>query len=191
MRLFSRTDFKTISTKKCVSLNKKNITRKVCSSMERKFHTGKRVALEFVAKLNVPLLPKKGSNQIVLGTTKYLLPYVILPQYFKMFYIKPEQWSLEKNMSLIECIARQYIEHSIIRFVTTPEDLIDKKNNYRITAEEICLLKKYKYNFYKYNSKEYNNIYFCSKNPLVKCTIVHTVDGAFRCGGSVNKYLYF
>lgn len=101
MRLFSRTDFKTISTKKCVSLNKKNITRKMCSSMERKFHTGKRVALEYVAKLNVPLLPKKGSNQIVLGTTKNLLPYVILPQYFKMFYIKPDLWSLNDNMTLI------------------------------------------------------------------------------------------
>lgn len=193
MRLLSRTSFKNISTKKCIKRGTgKNLTRKFCNSINRRFHTGKKVALEYVAKLNVPLMPKQGSNQIVLGTTKYLLPYVILTKYFKMFSIKPEKWTMGMNMSLIECIAKQFIENDIIRFVTTPADLIDKNNNYRVTAQEICMLKQYNYNFYKYNSSEYDNIYFCSKVPLTKCILVDTSDGAFRCAGSKpQKYLYF
>lgn len=160
--------------------------------MNSKWHTGKRIAIEYAAKLNVPLLPKQGTTQIVLGTTKYLLPYTLLPKYFKLFVVNPHLWSLESNLNMIECIGKQFIHADIIRFVTTPEDLIDKANHYRITAEEICIFKKYNYKFYKYNSKEFNNIYFCSKTPLVGCHLVTTTTGSFKCKGQqLGNYLYF
>lgn len=149
-------------------------------------------AVIYAAKLNIPLLPRMGTKQVVLGTTKYLLPYGILSDYFITFAIKPELWTLEKNISLIECLAIKFIDNNIIRIVTTPSDLVDEKNNYRITATEICILKNYNYFFYKYDSEEFNNIYFCSRKPLKNCVPVDSSEGAFRCNGEeLGTYLYF
>ena len=169
-----------------------NLTRKSCKSLSRQWHIVKRDAITYAAKLNVPLLPKNGEQQIVLGTSKYLLPYIMLPTYFNTFYINPEVWTLEANLSLIECIAKKFIKFNVIRFVTTPKDLLYDDNHYRITAEEICVFKKYDYHFYKYISKEFDNIYFCSKVPLTDCELVNTEEGEFKCkSGSMGKYLYF
>ena len=189
--MLTPTRFKTISTRRCYKPNKK-MTQKNCKSINKQFHTGVTKGILYAARLNIPLLPKPNKKQIVLGTTKNLLPYIVLTKYFKMFVIEASKWTMEKNMNLIECIAKQYIEADIIRFVTTPSELIDPNNNYRVTAQEICLLKKYNFHFYKYNSKEFDNVYFCSKIPLSKCTLVDTSEGAFKCKGkNISSYLYF
>lgn len=166
------------------SSEQKHPTEDFCKGIDSFFHSADgRIAIEYAARLNVPLLPKGGRNQIVIGTTKYLLPYGILSDYFNTFAIKPELWTMEKNMFLIECIASQFIGHNIIRIVTTPNELVDSKNNYRITANEICMLRSYDYNFYKYDSAEFPNVYFCSKIPITNCVRVDTAEGAFRCKG--------
>ena len=59
-------------------------------------------AIQYISKLNVPLLPKNKSNkQVVLGTTKYLLPYFCLTDYFEVFALDPNDWTLDKNNMLI------------------------------------------------------------------------------------------
>jgi len=175
------------------SSKRNNPTEEFCKGIDSLFHSADaRSTIEYAARLSVPLLPKKGHDQIVIGTTKYLLPYGILSDYFKTFAIKPELWTMEKNMFLIECIASKFINNSIIRIVTTPNDLIDSKHNYRITANEICMLRSYDYNFYKYDSAEFPNIYFCSKTPLTNCIRVYTSEGAFRCKGKeLGDNLFF
>jgi hypothetical protein len=185
--------FSNIKTRRCaISKRTTVLTRKRCKSIEARSHSGKRIALEYAAKLNVPLLPRSGSKQIVIGTTKYLLPYAILPKYFKTFCVKPELWTLDNNLSLIECIAKRFIVSDIIRCVTTPKELVNETNQYRVTAEEICVFKKYKYHFYKYISNEYNNIYFFSKVPLNSCEVVNVEEGELKCRTEkLGKYLYF
>jgi len=177
---------------RCTS-ERKNPTKEICKDIDSLFHSADvRIAIEYAARLNVPLLPPKGRSQIVIGTTKYLLPYGILSDFFHIFAIKPEMWTMERNMLLIECIASQWIEHSILRIVTTPNELVDSKHTYRITAHEICMLRSYDYNFYKYDSAEFPNVYFCSKMPLTGCVRVDTSDGAFRCKGEeLGTFLYF
>ena len=181
-------DFDFINTDKCSS-----IADESCEVINDLFHSAdSKIAIEFSAKLNIPLFPNDGSKQIVLGTTKYLLPYTIFPSRFNMFAIKPENWTEERNLKLIQCIADRHIENNIIRLVTTPSNLIDEKHTYRITAKEICILRKNNYNFYKYDSEEFTNVYFCSKEPLGNCTIVD-VDpskGVFRCKNK-DIELYF
>jgi len=191
--IFRPVQFRKIRPTRCaVSKRTVNLTRKKCKSIDSRSHTGKQFALSYAAKLNVPLLPKNGKLQIVLGTTKYLLPYAVLPTYFKTFCVKPQEWTLDKNLCLIECISKGFIESDVIRFVTTPKDLFDKNNSYRITAEEICVFKKYDYRFYKYISEEFDNVYFCSKVPLTNCELVNTDEGEFKCSaGTIGKYLYF
>lgn len=173
--------------------DRKNPTKEFCIGIDSLFHsTDVRIAIGYAARLNVPLLPAKGRNQIVIGTTKYLLPYGILSDYFNIFAIKPELWTIEKNMFLIECIASKFIEHSILRIVTTPNELVDSKHNYRITANEICMLRSYDYNFYKYDSAEFPNVYFCSKIPIMNCVRVDASEGAFRCKGKeLGEDLFF
>lgn len=164
------------------SSERKNPTEEMCKGIDSLSHSADpRITIEYAAILNVPLLPVKGTRQIVIGTTKYLLPYGILPDYFNTFAINPDLWTMEKNMSLIECIASKFIANSIIRIVTTPNELVDSKNKYRITAHEICMLRSYDYKFYKYDSPEFPNIYFCSKKPITNCVRINTSDGAFRC----------
>jgi hypothetical protein len=169
-----------------------NPDKSQCDTIESLFHSEKpEVAMEFSALLNVPLLPKKNSGQIVLGNTKYLLPYAVLHDYFNMFAIPPGEWTKERNFLLLECIALKYIDTPIIRLITTPKDLVDEKNTYRITAYEICILKTYGYSFYKLNSNEFSNVYFCSKIPLKYCELIDTSEGKFKCKTETLEELYF
>lgn len=194
MKLLVPEKFKQIKTKKCTK-HKSRVTRKICNQIKQSWTNikAKRLGIDYVAKLNVPLLPKHGFKQTVIGTSKYLLPYLVLNKYFNIFVIDPYKWNIKQNMNLLVCIAKQFINTgNIIRIVTTPLDLVDETNHYRITAEEICVLKQYNYSFYKYNSKLHNNIYFCSKVPLTNCSEVDSSDGSFKCTyGAINKFLYF
>jgi hypothetical protein len=190
--LTSSANFDFINTADCAS-HIKSPSRELCAEIDTIYHSGDpSIPIEFAARLNVPLIPKRGAKQIVIGTTKYLLPYALLPEYFNMFAIKADAWTIDNNMYLIECMANKFIDSDIIRIITTPNDLIDRENNYRITAKEICILKTYGYNFYKYNSKEFTNVYFCSRAALSGCLPVEPSQGAFRCNGDdLGPYLYF
>ena len=185
-------NFNFINTESCAAY-RRNPSREQCKEINTLFHSEDRnAAIQIAARMNVPLIPKKESKQVVIGTTKYLLPYAVLSDSFSMFAIKQEHWSLERNMMLIECIASKFIDNNIIRLVTTPSELVDAKQGYRITAKEICILKTYSYNFYKYDSQEFTNVYFCSKVPLNNCSLVDVSQGAFRCNGNdIGEHLYF
>ena len=73
-------DFNFLNTKK--TWNKVKTNNKKCKYIDD-ISNKKEAAIEYIAKLNVPALPKKDNKEIVLGTTKYLLPYYILTDYFK------------------------------------------------------------------------------------------------------------
>lgn len=184
-------NFNFINTESCS--NQKSPSSEQCKEIDGLFHSEDRnTAIQFSARLNIPLLPKRGSNQIVIGTTKYLLPYAVLSDYFNMFAIKPKDWTLDRNMLLIECMALKFIDSPIIRIVTTPSELVDEKQAYRVTAKEICILNKYNYKFYKYDSNEFTNVYFCSKVPLSNCSLVDASEGGFRCNGNeLGPHLFF
>jgi|AACY02.6.fsa_nt_gi hypothetical protein len=192
--MFKPYEFKHILTRKCHKRKGKALTRKNCEKIDKESHymTGINKSLKDVAKLNIPLLPKKSSKQLVLGTLKYLLPYIVLRKHFLNFRVDPKKWTLDSNLDFIECLAKKYLDVETIRLITTPSDLITSNNTYRVTAEEICLLRKYGFKFYKYNSKEFDNIYFVSKIPLLNCKKVDTSNGDFRCDGETSKdFLYF
>ncbi len=185
-----------VNKKKCQPIidesnkNKENKHSK-CEEISNIFITPGSNEIEFCAKLNVPLIPKK--KQIVLGTTKYLLPYIILNKYFITFAAAPNDWTLKRNYNLIECICEKYYGTNIIlRIVTTPTDLVNSENNYRITGHELCLIKyKYNYNFYKLESNEFNNIYFCSDKQLKDCKeIIVNEKGTMYCNNKKISNLY-
>lgn len=127
-------------------------------------------AIKYIAKLNIPLLPKNKSNkQVVLGTTKYLLPYFCLKDYFEVFALGPTDWTIDKNNMLINTIIK--LNKNIIRLITTPENLIDNDNSLRITGKELCILLNNDYEIYKLINNEYiiENIYFIiKKNNTIK-----------------------
>jgi hypothetical protein len=192
--MFKTYKFSKILTRKCYKRKTdKNLTRKNCELIDKQSHYkfGLKQSLKDVAKLNIPLLPKKNSKQIVLGTLKYMLPYIVLRDHFLNFRVNPKEWTLDSNLNFIECLAKQYLDVETIRLVTTPADLLTVENKYRVTAEEICLLEKYGFKFYKYNSKEFNNIYFVSKKPLLNCKHVDSSKGTFQCDGeSARDFIY-
>jgi hypothetical protein len=143
----------------------KNITNKTYKNY-KKFTKKKQLsnAIKYIAKLNIPLLPKNKKNkQVVLGTTKYLLPYFCLRDYFQVFALDPNNWSIDKNNMLINTIVKS--NENIIRLITTPEDLINKDNSLRITGTELCILLNNNYIIYKLtNDKTISeNIYFLIK----------------------------
>ena len=121
----------------------------------------KKNAIKYISKLNIPLLPNK--KQAVIGTTKFLLPYFIYENKFKIFAVAPKKWTLEDNNNLIHTIGK--LNEPIVRLVTTPKNLIDDNNKIRITGLELCILFKiYNYEIYEYNNKNYyGNIYFLIK----------------------------
>ncbi len=192
--MFKPYDFSKIESRKCYKRKiKKNLTRKNCKAIDKNSHYkfGINQSLKDVAKLNIPLLPKKSSKQIVLGNLKYMLPYMVLREHFLNFRVNPKEWTLDSNLNFIECLAKQYLDVETIRLVTTPADLLTNEKKYRVTTEEICLLRKYGFKFYKYNSNEFNNIYFISKKPLTNCKYVNTSNGTFECDGeSKNDLIY-
>ncbi len=107
-------------------------------------------AIIYTAKLNVPLLPK--TKQVVLGTTKYLLPYFCLTDYFYIFVVNTKIWNINLNNSLINIICK--LNEKIIRLVTTPKDMIDNNNKLRVTAIELCILFQNNYEIYKLINNE-------------------------------------
>jgi hypothetical protein len=111
-------------------------------------------AIDYIAKLNVPLLPKK--KQVVLGTTKYLLPYFCLPNYFNIFAVDPDDWTMDKNNKLIHTIIA--LNEPIIRVVTKPSELINE-GTLRVTSKELCIL-FHDYEIYKLKDE---TIYFLIK----------------------------
>lgn len=99
MKLLVPENFKQIKSKKCRKHNKR-ITRKLCKNNQKMWSTSnaKHIGIEYVAKLNVPLLPTHGVKQTVLGTSKYLLPYLVLNKYFNIFVIDPNKWTDRKSV---------------------------------------------------------------------------------------------
>ena len=175
MEIKATRNFNFIKTTKCRNYDKKNVTRKRCKTFLTKFHTGVLEGIEYSAKLNVPLLPKIGCKQVVIGRTKNLLPYFVLKDYFRVFVIKPTKWAMGENLQLIDCLSKKWISNKVIRIVCTPSELVDEHKNYRVTAEEICVLKKAGFRFYKYNNDLFPNIYFCSKSNLNMCQEVKDI----------------
>jgi hypothetical protein len=119
-------------------------------------------AENYIAKLNIPLLPKK--KQVVIGTTKFLLPYFHLKDKFTIFAVDPKKWTIDDNNNAIHTIG--LLNEPIIRLVTTPDSLFDNNNKLRITSIELCILFNiYNYEIYEYiNNEEYfGNIYFLIK----------------------------
>ena len=84
-----------------------------------------------------------------------------------MFVIEASKWTMEKNMNLIECIAKQYIEADIIRFVTTPSELIDPNNNdIRYVGQTINI--KQRYNRHISDAFRKNTHIYCWIKSLIK-----------------------
>ena len=121
------------------------------------------IAIKYIAKLNVPLMPKSKKKQIVLGTTKYLLPYFCLTDHFEVFALDPTDWSMDKNNRLINTIVK--CNEKVIRLITLPESLINKDNSLRITGTEICILLNNDYEIYRFVNEEktIENVYFLIK----------------------------
>lgn len=143
----------------------KNIVNKTYKNY-KKFTTKQNLlnAIKYIAKLNIPLLPKnKSHKQVVLGTTKYLLPYFCLTDYFEVFALAPNDWTIDKNNMLINTIVK--LNENIIRLITTPENLMDSDNSLRITGKELCILLNNNYEIYKLINNEYTieNVYFLIK----------------------------
>jgi hypothetical protein len=137
-------------------------SEKDCKKKSHMFTDGMHQGIEYTAKLNIPFIPTR-SKQCVLGTTKYLLPYMCLPKHFVTFAFKPHIWNEQNNSLLLFCIVSKFFkqtEKEPIRLVTTPNN-IKTNNSLTITGKEICQLSRvYNMYFYKLVSSEYNNIYF-------------------------------
>lgn len=122
--------------------------------------------VRYSALLNIPFANKllqNDSKQIVLGNTKYLLPYYICNDLFDAFAFKPEKWSEELNAIFMHCLIRETSDNSniVIRLVTTPKYIYDKDKNIRVTGKEIAvILNKYSLKIVKLKSEDINNIYF-------------------------------
>lgn len=151
-----------------------NITIDLCKKNNNLFFDGRVEAIDYIAKLNVPLYPTNNTKQIVLGTTKYLLPYFILKDSFITFAFKSHVWSEDLNKLLINCIGLHYFKDNIIRLITTPDEMYDANNNPRTTAKELgMLLGSFKLNLYE---SEYKTIYFISPTkPFKKCRKVKII----------------
>ena len=175
-------DFDFIDTGRCSGKRtpSNEVLEKVCKKMDGWVYSGdmKSSMIVDAAKLNVPLLPNKDSKQLVIGTTKHLLPYALLPGYFNTFAVNQD--AVDAN-ELLVCFASKFIKNDIIRIVTTPLELVDVTKNYRITAREICIIKKHGYRFYKYDSFEFTNVYFCSRFKLNRCALINTSRNGFKC----------
>jgi hypothetical protein len=125
-------------------------------------------AMEYISKSNLPLLPK--DKQVVIGTTKFLLPYFYLNKHFNVLAVDDSKWTIQDNNNFIHTIG--LLNEPIIRLITTPGNLINKKNKLRITSIELCILfEKYNYEIFRLNTDDqyYGNIYFLiKKNNKIK-----------------------
>lgn len=138
---------------------------KTCGKISKIAHAGKKEALEYIAKLNVPLLPNGSEKQVVIGTTKYLLPYFILSNYFITFAFKEKVWKEELNAILIDCIGNGYFNTNSIRVLTTISDIIRPDGSLSITGRELkYLIDFFKIKMYKLRGEE--NVYFLTNQYL-------------------------
>jgi len=126
----------------------------------------KEAAIEYIAKLNVPALPKKDYKEIVLGSTKYLLPYYILSDYFITFAFDTNIYTEQLNTILIDCIGNGYFNSKLIRIITTPDDTLDN-DNIKIIGKEIkYLMDNFPIKIYKLIDA--TNIYYITlKNAII------------------------
>jgi hypothetical protein len=87
-----------------------------------------------------------------------------LPDYFEVFSLDTNDWTINKNNMLINTIIK--LNENIIRLITTPESLINTDNSLRVTGKEICILLNNDYEIYKLinNAHTIENIYFLIKN---------------------------
>lgn len=138
----------------------------ICKNI-KKISKNNKEAINYIAKLNVPSLPKIGKKEIVLGTTKHLLPYYILTDYFITFAFDTNIYTENLNTILIDCIGNGYFESNLIRIVTTPDDIIDKNTNeLRIIGKEIkYLIDNFPIKIYKL--KETKNIYYITLSSII------------------------
>ena len=165
-------DFNFLNTKK--TWNKVKTNNKKCKYIDD-ISNKKEAAIEYIAKLNVPALPKKDNKEIVLGTTKYLLPYYILTDYFITFAFDINIYTEQLNTILIDCIGNGYFNSKMIRIITTPDDIVDNNNNnnndnIKIMGKEIkYLMDNFSIKIYKLIDA--TNIYYITlKNTIITRT---------------------
>lgn len=175
--LLREDDFNYLSESKCKykEFTPPYIDKSVCKQMTPQFSSNTKKAIEFAAKANIPLYPQKGQKEVVLGTSKYLLPYYVCEEDFVTFTVPDELWNLKLNMQFLDCtIMGIFSDSDVIRLVTTQRDLFNDKGGLRVTAKEICYLKhKYGLKFYKLIDKEHDNVFFlCHKKPNSKCRMI-------------------
>ena len=156
-----KTKFSNLTNQKCKSHITKysNKTRKTLYRWTQNKNLNK--CMLYSAELNVPMIPN-NSKQVVIGNTKYLLPYFVLSHKFITLCVDNADWTIEDNNSFIYSIIG--LGHRVIRLVTSNKDLVDNKNNLRITGIEICLLQDAGYKLYKLQS--HRNIYFLVHDSL-------------------------
>ena len=139
--------------------NQKENYRFINNNEERNFQN--------TAKLK--MIPNSKRKQPVIGTYKYLLPYFTLNKHFKVLALEKKGWTLQENVDFIHNLG--ITDEPIIRLLTTPDSLVDKKNNYRVTALELCILfYKYDYELYQLKTKKneyFSNVYFNKNNRLI------------------------
>jgi len=145
-------------------------TLRKCEKNKKQFFAGRKNTIKYAAKLNIPLFPSEAKcKQVVLGTTKLLLPYLVLPEHFIVLSSKPDVWSEELNNTYMFCSAMDFFNKNNcsmpIRLIITPDYMRTDKNRLRISAKEICQLQHiYNLTFYKYvtDDEEHQNVYFIS-----------------------------
>ena len=174
---FKKKTFKYLTKKRCLNNNinlkktSKKTTFKNCKKNKKLFFEKPKMSIEWAAKENIPLFPTSKKKQMVLGNTKYLLPYLNLPKQFVVLHMDPKKWSWELNKIFIDCYAWNYFNTgNVIRLITSPKLLKNEQGELRITAREICILKhKYKLNIYKYINKQHDNVYFIALKEPKRC----------------------
>ena len=148
---------------KCMHMRDDDANNMKCAKNIKNFFSERENTIKVAAKINIPLFPKTECKQIVLGSTKFLLPYLVLPQHFIVLSSKPDE---KLNNTYMFCVAMDYFNKQScampIRLVTTLDNM-RSKSGMRIMAKEICQLKNmYNLTFYKYTSDEHTNLYFLS-----------------------------
>lgn len=136
-----------------------------CDVYKKEWTRSRQKTLKFAAKQLISYFP--CSKQVVLGTLKYLVPYMVFPRKFTILAMDEKVWTEDVNNLMIFCIVKGYFtkgHRQPIRLVTTPEEL-HTKGNLRITGKEVCIL-KHQYNLKFWKCTKETNLFFVSEESL-------------------------
>jgi hypothetical protein len=139
--------------------NKQSMSIATCKDISQLATEGHSKSVEYIAKLNIPYLPKKGKIEVVLGSSELLLPYFVLPKHFITFGFKTKKWTEELNAKLIECIGLDYFKANCLRIVIPLDRVYAADGSLTIGGKELHYLVNY-YNLCIWKRKESDVVFF-------------------------------